>query len=248
VHADVRGGRKFVMVERLLVTGGASGIGRAIVAHGLEQGWEVVVIDKQPADFGRSITADLSDVDSTAEALRAALADGPITRLVNNVGAVFPAPLREQTLGQLDQSHALNLRCAIQCTQAVLDGMTEAGFGRIVNMSSRAALGKEMRTAYAAAKAGLIGLTRTWALELGREGITVNAIGPGPIATELFMNANPENSPQTKAIISSVPVGRLGQPEDIANAAGFFLDERSGFITGQTLYVCGGLTVGSNPL
>ncbi|UTT71190.1 SDR family oxidoreductase [Pseudarthrobacter sp. alpha12b] len=236
------------MVERLLVTGGASGIGRAIASRGLEQGWEVVVIDKQPADLGRSITADLSDVDSTAEALEAALSEGPITRLVNNVGAVFPAPLREQSLTQLDQSHALNLRCAVQCTQAVLDGMTQAGFGRIVNMSSRAALGKELRTAYAAAKAGLIGLTRTWALELGREGITVNAIGPGPIATELFMKANPEDSPRTKAIISSVPVGRLGQPEDIANAAGFFLDERSGFITGQTLYVCGGLTVGTNPV
>jgi NAD(P)-dependent dehydrogenase (short-subunit alcohol dehydrogenase family) len=168
--------------------------------------------------------------------------------LVNNVGAVFPAPLREQTLDQLDQSHALNLRCAVQCTQGVLDGMAEAGFGRIVNMSSRAALGKELRTAYAAAKAGLIGLTRAWALELGREGITVNANGPGPIATELFNYANPTDSPQTKAIISSVPVGRLGQPEDIANTAGIFLDERSGFITGQTLYVCGGLTVGSNPI
>lgn len=236
------------MVERLLITGGASGIGLAIAEHGLARGWDVIVLDKQRSSVGRSITADLSDVDSTAEALEAALADGPITRLVNNVGAVFPAPLREQTLTQLDQSHALNLRCAVQCTQSLLDGMTEAGFGRIVNMSSRAALGKELRTAYAAAKAGLIGLTRVWALELGPAGITANAIGPGPIATELFMNANPADSPQTRAIISSVPVGRLGQPEDVANAAGFFLHENSGFITGQTLYVCGGLTVGSNPL
>lgn len=236
------------MVERLLVTGGASGIGRAIAAHGLAQGWDVIVIDRQQSDIGRSIKADLSDVERTAVALKEALSEGPITRLVNNVGAVFPAPLREQSLDQLDQSHALNLRCAVQCTQSVIDGMSNAGFGRIVNMSSRAALGKELRTAYAAAKAGLIGLTRTWALELGKEGITVNAIGPGPIATDLFMNANPADSPRTKAIIASVPVGRLGQPEDIANAAGFFLDELSGFITGQTLYVCGGLTVGSNPL
>ncbi len=234
------------MVERLLVTGGASGIGRSIAAHGLEQGWDVVVIDKQQAEIGRSITADLADTDSTAAALESALADGPITRLVNNVGAVFPARLEEQTLAQLDQSHALNLRCAVQCAQAVLGGMKSSGFGRIVNISSRAALGKELRTAYAAAKAGLIGLTRVWALELGSAGITVNAIGPGPIATELFMRANPADSPQAQAIISSVPVGRLGQPEDIAHAAGFFLDERSGFVTGQTLYVCGGLTVGLN--
>jgi NAD(P)-dependent dehydrogenase (short-subunit alcohol dehydrogenase family) len=248
VHVVVGGRKEYAMVDRLLVTGGASGIGRSIVTLGLERGWDVVVIDKQASPLGRSITADLSDVDSTAEALAAALADGPITRLVNNVGAVFPAPLKEQTLDQFDQSHALNLRCALQCTQALVDGMTEAGFGRIVNMSSRAALGKELRTAYAAAKAGLIGMTRVWALELGPSGITVNAIGPGPIATDLFMKANPEDSPRTKAIISSVPVGRLGQPEDVSNAAGFFLDERSGFVTGQTLYVCGGLTVGSNPM
>jgi 3-oxoacyl-[acyl-carrier protein] reductase len=236
------------MSERLLVTGGASGIGRAIAARGIERGWDVVVIDRQPSLVGTSVIADLADEQSTAEALQAALADGPITRLVNNVGAVFPAPLREQTLAQMDLSHALNLRCAVQCTQAVLDGMTAAGFGRIVNMSSRAALGKELRTAYSAAKAGLIGLTRVWALELGPLGITVNAIGPGPIATELFMKANPIDSPQTKAIIAGVPVGRLGQPEDIAHAAGFFLDDAAGFVTGQTLYVCGGLTVGVNPL
>lgn len=248
-HAGV-GGEEGMnsMVERLLVTGGASGIGRAIAAHGLERGWDVVVIDRQPAALGRSITADLANVDSTAEAIEAALADGPITRLVNNVGAVFPATLQEQTLDQLDQSHALNLRAAVQCAQGLVPGMTDAGFGRIVNMSSRAALGKELRTAYAAAKAGLIGLTRVWALELGHAGITVNAIGPGPIATELFMKANPADSPHTKAIISSVPVGRLGQPEDVTHAAGFFLDERSGFVTGQTLYVCGGMTVGSNPM
>ncbi|WP_137843278.1 SDR family oxidoreductase [Microbacterium sp. 2FI] len=236
------------MVDRLLVTGGASGIGRAIVEHGIAQGWDVIVIDRQRSQQGRSVIADLADVDSTAVALADALAEGPITRLVNNVGAVFPAGLQEQTLTQLDQSHALNLRAAVQCAQAVVGGMTEAGFGRIVNMTSRAALGKELRTAYAAAKAGLIGLTRVWALELGPARITVNAIGPGPIATELFLNANPADSPYTQAIVSSVPVGRLGEPEDVAHAAAFFLDERSGFVTGQTLYVCGGLSVGSIPV
>jgi NAD(P)-dependent dehydrogenase (short-subunit alcohol dehydrogenase family) len=235
------------MFERLLVTGGASGIGRAIAEYGIDKGWDVVVIDRRPAASGQSIIADLADPDSTAAALESAVADGPITRLVNNVGAVFPARLEEQTLTQLDQSHALNLRCAVQCTQAVLGGMRAAGFGRIVNMSSRAALGKELRTAYAAAKAGLVGITRVWALELGGAGITVNAIGPGPVATELFMDANPPESPQTRAIISSVPVGRLGRPEDVSHAVGFFLDEQAGFVTGQTLYVCGGLTVGSNP-
>jgi 3-oxoacyl-[acyl-carrier protein] reductase len=142
----------------------------------------------------------------------------------------------------------LNLRCAVQCTQAVLPGMKAAIFGRIVNMSSRVVLGKELRTAYAASKAGLLGLTRGWALELGRHGITVNAVGPGPIATELFLQANPADSPRTRAIVESVPVGRLGAPEDVAHAAGFFLDEGSGFVTGQILYVCGGLTIGSAPV
>jgi 3-oxoacyl-[acyl-carrier protein] reductase len=240
--------REKTVTERLLVTGGASGIGRAIALAGVERGWDVIVIDRSVSDVGRSVLADLSDRDSTAAGLVEALSSGPITRLVNNVGAVFPASLEKQTLDELDASHMLNVSSAVQCAQALLPGMTDARFGRIVNMSSRAALGKELRTAYAAAKAGLIGLTRVWALELGSVGVTVNAIGPGPIATDLFMNANPAGSPRTQAIVDSVPVGRLGTPEDVAHAAGFFLDGRSGFVTGQTLYVCGGLTVGVSPL
>jgi len=234
--------------RRLLVTGGASGIGRAIAEEGLSLGWDVVVIDRDKAPVGRAVTADLSDPDATAAALDAALADGPVTRLVNNVGAVFPHSLEEQTLAEVDAAYALNLRCAVQCAQAVLPGMKAAGFGRIVNMSSRAALGKELRTAYAASKAALIGLTRVWALELGEHGITVNAIGPGPIATDLFTRANPADSPRTRAIVESVPVRRLGTPDDIAHAAGYLLGDRAGFVTGQILYVCGGMTVGNAPV
>jgi len=237
-----------IVTDRLLVTGGARGIGRAIAELGVSRGWDVVVIDRAPASVGRALAADLSDPDATGAALSDALADGPITRLVNNVGAVFPASLEDQTLAQVHAAFSLNLRCAIQCTQALLPGMKEAGFGRIVNMASRAALGKELRTAYAASKAGLVGVTRVWALELGPYGITANALGPRPIATELFERANPAGSPRTQAIIDSVPVKRIGTPDDVAHAAGFFLDERSGFVTGQVLYVCGGLTVGSAPL
>jgi 3-oxoacyl-[acyl-carrier protein] reductase len=236
------------MPERLLVTGGAHGIGRAVVELGVSRGWDVVVIDRDAAPVGQGIAADLADPDATAAALTDALAGGPITRLVNNVGAVFPAALEDQTLEQVDAAFGLNLRCAVQCTQALLPGMKDAGFGRIVNMASRAALGKELRTAYAATKAGLIGATRVWALELGASGITVNALGPGPIATELFNRANPPGDPRTRAIVESVPVKRVGTPEDVAHAAGFFLDERAGFVTGQVLYVCGGLTVGTAPL
>jgi 3-oxoacyl-[acyl-carrier protein] reductase len=233
--------------ERLLITGGASGIGRSIAEEGLSLGWDVVVIDRDKASVGQTVTADLSDPDATAAALEEALATGPVTRLVDNVGAVFPHSLEDQTLAEVDAAHALNLRCAVQCAQAVLPGMKAAGFGRIVNMSSRAALGKELRTAYAASKAALIGLTRVWALELGEHGITVNSIGPGPIATDLFSRANPDDSPRTRAIVESVPVRRIGTPEDVAHAAFFFLGERAGFVTGQTLYVCGGMTVGVAP-
>lgn len=226
--------------ERVLITGGAAGIGAAAAERCRQDGYEPVIIDR----VGDGIIADLSDPAETSRALEIALKDGPITRLVNNVGIVSPASAEEQTLAQLELTWSLNLRCSMQCMQALLPGMKAAGFGRILNMSSRAALGKELRTAYAATKAGLIGMTRVWALELGQYGITSNAIGPGPIRTELFDRANPPGAPRTQAIIDAVPVKRVGTPEDIAQAVSFFLDARSGFVTGQVLYVCGGMTVG----
>lgn len=227
--------------ERVLVTGGAAGIGAATAARCREDGYEVVVIDR----VGDGIIADLADPAATAAALEAALEDGPITRLVNNVGTVRPAPVERQTLEDLDAVVSLNLRCSLQCLQALLPGMKAAGFGRVVNIASRAALGKEDRSVYAATKAGLMGMAKVWALELGRFGITANCIGPGPIRTELFDRVNPEGDPRTQAIIDGVPVRRLGMPADIAHAASYLLDARSGFVTGQTLYVCGGMTVGA---
>ena len=226
--------------ERVLITGGASGIGRATAERCKADGYDVVVIDREKG----GIEADLSKPEDTASALKEALRGGPITRLVNNVGVVRPGPVEEQTLEDLDLAVSLNLRCAIQCLQALLPDMKEEKFGRVVNIASRAALGKELRTVYSATKAGLIGMARVWALELGGFGITANAIGPGPIRTALFDKANPHNSPRTRAIIDAVPVRRMGTPDDIANAASFLLDRRSGFVTGQVLYVCGGMTVG----
>jgi NAD(P)-dependent dehydrogenase (short-subunit alcohol dehydrogenase family) len=227
--------------ERVLITGGASGIGRATAERCRAEGWEAIVIDRE----GDGIIADLADPVATAAALETALAGGPITRLVNNVGVVRPGPVEEQSFADLEAAVSLNLRCSLQCLQALLPGMKAARFGRVVNMSSRAAQGKELRTVYAATKAGLIGMAKVWALELGEYGITANAIGPGPIRTELFDRANPPDSPRTQAIIDAVPVRRVGTPEDIAHAAAFLLDARSGFVTGQVLYVCGGMTVGA---
>jgi 3-oxoacyl-[acyl-carrier protein] reductase len=225
---------------RVLITGGAAGIGAACVERCLADGYEVVIIDRD----GDGIRADLSDPRQTAAALAEALKGGRITRLVNNVGVVMPASVEEQTFAELDLAVSINLRCALQCLQALLPGMKAAGLGRVVNISSRAAMGKELRTAYAATKAGLVGMTKTWALELGAEGITVNAVGPGPIQTALFECANPPDSPRRQAIRDSIPVRRMGTPEDVAHAVSYLLDARTGFVTGQVLYVCGGMTIG----
>jgi 3-oxoacyl-[acyl-carrier protein] reductase len=228
------------MNERVLITGGMAGIGAATAEACRAAGLEPVIIDRLPG----GIVADLSSAEATAEALDLALKDGPITRLVNNVGIVVPATAEAQTLVELELAWSLNVRVALQCVQALIPGMKAAGFGRVVNMSSRAALGKELRVAYASTKAALIGMTRVLALELGPYGITANAIGPGPIRTELFDRANPPGSPRTQAIIDGIPVKRIGTPGDVARAVMFFLDRENGFVTGQTLYVCGGLTVG----
>ncbi|WP_296576943.1 SDR family NAD(P)-dependent oxidoreductase [Phreatobacter sp.] len=234
-----------------LVTGGSRGIGAAIVRKLLARGLKVVILDREaPAEpsAARFVQCDLTDLASTQAALAAISAENAILWLVNNAGIAAPATLEDTTMEDFDKVVAINLRACILAAQAALSAMKAAGKGRIVTISSRAALGKELRTAYSATKAGVIGLTRTWALELAPHGITVNAIGPGPIETELFKSANPHNSPRTQAIIRGVPVQRLGQPEDIAHAADFFLSEGASFVTGQVLYVCGGMTVGVAPI
>ena len=229
--------------ERVLVTGGASGIGAAIVAQQRDLGRDVVVIDKQPG----GIEADVSDPAQVEAALAEALAGGPIHRLVNNVGYIRVANLEDLDFDDVLRTYEINTVAAMRCAKALLPGMREAGFGRIVNVASRAALGKTGRSAYSGSKAGIIGITRTWALELGQHGITVNAVSPGPIRTPLFDASNPADDPRTRQIIDAIPVKRVGEPEDVAAAVGFLLDE-AGFITGQNLNVCGGMTIGAAPL
>ena len=234
-----------------IVTGASSGIGRATAELLADRGVTVVSLDiAPPRNDARAIhhQVDLSDAEATAAALDEVTSRHDVTRLVNNAAIARAASLEDTTLGDLADTVAVNLRAAIQCAQAVLPAMKAAGFGRIVNISSRTALGKVLRTAYAATKGGLISMTRGWALELAPHGITVNAIGPGPIATELFDAVNPPGSPRTEKIIQEIPVKRIGQPEDIANAVSFFLSDASGYVTGQTLYVCGGLSVGAAPV
>ena len=195
-----------------------------------------------------SYQADLTDEARTKEVAREVTAAYDIVGLVNNAGATRPGTADTATLEDLDYVVNLHLRTALILVRAALPAMRAAGFGRIVNMSSRAALGKPDRVVYSATKAGLVGLTRTLAMELGGDGITVNAIGPGPIATDLFTKSNPAGAPQTERIINSIVVKRLGTPEDVARAAMFFLSPDNGFVTGQMLYVCGGTTLGVAPI
>ena len=235
------------MTHYALVTGGARGIGAAVARRLRADGLKVIVADlREPehGDWDEALTLDVADIAATRAALEPLAARLPVTRLVNNAGIVMPALLEDTDPASLDAVSAVNLRAPIVCLQALLPAMKREGMGRVVNISSRAALGKELRTVYAATKAGLIGMTKTWALELGAHGITVNAVGPGPIRTELFEAVNPPGDPRTQAIIDRVPVRRLGTPEDVAGAVGYLCSEGAGFVTGQVLYVCGGMTVG----
>jgi len=236
------------MTHYALVTGGARGIGAAVARRLRADGFKVVIADLRPPehdDYDEALTLDLADVAATRAALAPLAERLPLTRLVNNAGIVMPALIEDTDPASLDTISAVNLRAPIVCLQALLPAMKREGVGRVVNIASRTALGKEVRTVYSATKAGLIGMTKTWALELGGHGITVNAIGLGPIRTELFEKANPPGDPRTQAIINGVPVRRLGEPEDVAGAVAYFCSDGAGFVTGQVLYVCGGLTVGS---
>lgn len=236
------------MSDYALVTGGARGIGAAI-AHRLKaDGLKVLVADLDLPEHEAAedaVAVDLADIEAARRALDRLIAGRPVTRLVNNAGIVLPATVEDTDPATLNDVAAVNLRAPILCLQAVLGSMKAARMGRVINISSRAALGKALRTVYAATKAGLHGMTKTWALELGPHGITVNAVGPGPIATELFNAANPPGDPRTEKILATIPVRRIGTVDDVADAVSFFCAASSGFVTGQVLYVCGGMTIGS---
>jgi 3-oxoacyl-[acyl-carrier protein] reductase len=187
----------------------------------------------------------MRDAESVERALADIVSRHEITSLVNNAGLNHLQRLGEIDLGSFDEVIAVNLRAAIQCAQAVLPAMLRARFGRIVNITSRAALGRANTSSYSAAKAGLVAITRSWAIELADKNITVTAVGPGPTETEMWNKNNPPDSPATRAQIAQIPMGRMAQPEDVAGAVSYFMSEEASFITGQHLFVCGGLSVGS---
>lgn len=236
--------------DTIVVTGGSTGIGDAICQQLLDRGHGVVNLARRPSSIHHAKLhnheVDLSDRAETAAVAAAIAAEHQVTGLVHNAGLIRAAPLEEVDLEDLDYLTEVHVGAAIALTQAFLPGMRQGGFGRILLITSRAALGLQTRTAYSATKAGMMGMARTWALELGEHGITVNTVAPGPIAaTEMFHEVVPEDSPKLDTMAQSIPVRRLGQPDDVARAACFLLHEDSGFITGQTLMVCGGSSLGS---
>ncbi|MCS4503971.1 SDR family oxidoreductase [Arhodomonas aquaeolei] len=236
-----------------IVTGGSAGIGRAICEDLLERGYRVLSLARRASDIdhGRleSIPVDLMDPAATARVAADVAARHPVTTVVHNAGVIRAALLDEVAGEDLDALTHLHLGAAITLVQAALPAMRERGFGRVVLLSSRAAQGLQTRTCYSATKAGMIGMARTWALELAGDGITVNVVAPGPVrSTDMFHGVVPAGSEREARLAEGVPVGRLGEPADVARAVAFLAAPENGFITGQTLYVCGGTSLGGLPL
>lgn len=246
-------------VRTAIVTGAARGIGAAVAIRLAADGFQVAVLDLE-ASMGEPLAESLRAQGAAAISLGADVADeasveaavqrcadelGPPVVLVNNAGIIRDDLLFRMSVGDWDAVVGVHLRGAFLMSRACQRHMTEARWGRIVSMSSISALGNRGQANYSAAKAGLEGFTRTIALELGPFGVTANAIGPGYIETDMIrQTAERLGEPYDEfvaRIAAGVPVRRMGQPEDIAAAVSFFARDEAGFVTGQTLYVSGGL-------
>jgi 3-oxoacyl-[acyl-carrier protein] reductase len=247
---------RFDQRQVAVVTGAARGIGFGIAKRLAREGVTVALLDRDTSALNDAVaslssegfeaigvTVDLTD----SSAVNAAVAQviektGRIDCLVNNAGAVRDMRFLKMTDEDWDLVIDTNLRSQFLCCRAVLPGMVERGHGRIVNISSRAWLGGFGQANYSAAKGGVVSLTRSLAIEFAAKGVTVNAVAPGIVDTPLFRNFAPEVQSRLQ---ESVPLKRIGTAEDIANAVVFFLDPVASYVTGQTLYVCGGRSLSS---
>jgi len=238
-----------------LVTGAGRGIGKAIALRLASEGARVAVadIDLETAtltagEIGRDAVAVRIDVADTAS-VRAAVAGaarqlGPVDLLVNNAGWDKIEPFVKSEEATWDKVIAINLRGPIACIRAVLDSMIERRAGKIVSIASDAGrVGSTGEAVYAGAKAGIIGFSKALAREVARHGINVNVVCPGPTNTPLFQEAFGGNDKLAAALKQAIPLGRLGEPDDLAGAVAFLASDDAAFITGQTLSVSGGLTM-----
>ena len=237
-------------MKTVIITGANKGIGLAS-SRLLSKKYNIIGIARKKINNfpGTFIACDLSnesEINELCEFIKKKYKK--IYGIVNNAGASYGQSVKNFDLKTFDKSINLNLRATIHLSKEFVDQMIKNREGRIINIASRAALGRENRTSYSAAKSGLYGFTRTWALELAKHNITVNTISPGPILTELQKKNNNQSKNYKKKFLSQNPMGRFGKPEEVANAVDFFISEKSSFITGQCLYVCGGMSVGHSPI
>ncbi len=233
--------------RRVLVTGASKGIGRAVADRMAAGGHEVIGLARTaPSDFpGRFHEVDLADRSATAQTLDTIVGEGAIHAVVNNVGVARFARIGSIDLDDLLSTYDMNVRTAVQVVQAVLPGMLDARWGRIVNVTSLTTLGTPERTPYAASKAALETCTRIWAGELASTGITVNAVSPGPIETELFRERSPAGSEREASFLASIPLHRVGTPAEIAHVIAMLLHDDAGYMTGQIVRVDGGGSIGT---
>ena len=232
-----------------IITGGSKGIGADLGQRLVAKGYDVVSLSRRPPEWSdarlQHVEVDLLDADATQQAAAEIAKQHEVSHLVHNAGIIWPNLLEEATSADLAGLTQLHLGAPLILLQACLPSMKARGFGRVVFNGSRAALGVPTRTAYSATKAGIIGMARTWALELAPHGITVNVVSPGPVQTDNFWDIIPKGSTREAELAKRLPVGRLGTVRDISNAFLYFCDPENGFVTGQTLYVCGGASIGT---
>ena len=230
-----------------VITGANKGIGADLAERLLDRGYDVINIARNPSANSNiyNVLCDLLDADATAGAAQEIAAQHEVTHFVHNAGLIWPNLLEDASGEDLAGLTQLHLSAPLTLLQAFLPSMRAHRFGRVLFNGSRAALGVPTRTAYSATKAGIIGMARTWALELARHGITVNVVAPGPVRTDNFWGIIEKDSDAEAQLAQRIPVQRLGEPRDISNAFLYFCDPENGFVTGQTLYVCGGASVGT---
>lgn len=232
-----------------LITGGSKGMGEDLARRLLAKGYKVISMARNLPDWEEEgmehMSVDLLDPEAVATAVADVAARHEVTHLIHNAGLIWPNLVEEASPADLAGLTQLHLGAALTLLQGVLPAMKARQFGRVVFNGSRAALGVPTRTAYSATKAGMIGMARTWALELAPHGITVNVVAPGPVQTDNFWGIIEKGSEREAKLAQAIPVGRLGQVADTTHAFEFFCAPEAGFITGQVLYVCGGTSVGT---